>query len=323
MAESIPDIRWRKGRVWLHRFALLTVGATFLLIVVGGIVTSTGAGLAVPDWPTTFGHNMFLYPWSKMVGGILYEHSHRLIGASVGLLTITLALWLWIAEPRGWLRWLAVVAVVAVIVQGVLGGLRVVLVERMLAIIHAALAQAFFALTVSMAFLASAEGRSQPERIPAMDASRLRRLSLLTTGCIYVQLILGAVVRHMGRGIGAHLLFAAVVTILIFYLAGYTLRRYTDQPKLVCPVAMLGGLLIPQLVLGVGSYLGKFTTFAGFLAPSAFVALTTTHVGIGAVMLATCLVLTLRVYRLAPRVPSVAREVISAPPAGRSERAPA
>ncbi|MEE9221263.1 MAG: cytochrome oxidase biogenesis protein CtaA, partial [candidate division NC10 bacterium] len=103
----------RKESVWLHRFALLTAGATFLLICVGGLVTSTGAGLAVPDWPTTFGRNMFLYPWSEMVGGIFYEHSHRLIGASVGFLTLTLALWLWITEPREWLRWLGVIALVA------------------------------------------------------------------------------------------------------------------------------------------------------------------------------------------------------------------
>ncbi|MFQ5802619.1 MAG: COX15/CtaA family protein [Candidatus Methylomirabilales bacterium] len=313
----------RKGNVWLHRFALLTAGATFVLILAGGIVTSTGAGLAVPDWPTTFGHNMFLYPWSKMAGGILYEHSHRLIGATVGLLTLTLALWLWVAEPRAWLRWLGVVALVMVIVQGVLGGLRVVLLERTLAIIHAALAQAFFALTASVAFLTSAEGREDPRKTPATDASRLRRLALLTLGCIYVQLILGAMLRHMGRGIGVHLFFAAVVTILIFHLARTILKSHADQPKLARPVALLSGLLTLQLVLGLGSYLGKFTTLAVALPPLSLVVLTTTHVATGALMLVTCLMLTLRVYRLlAPREPAEVREFASAPPGGGSERAP-
>jgi cytochrome c oxidase assembly protein subunit 15 len=322
MAEPLQplDIGRRQGTVWLHRFALLTAGATFLLICVGGLVTSTGAGLAVPDWPTTFGHNMFLYPWSKMVGGILYEHSHRLIGAGVGLLTLTLALWLWVTEPRAWLRWLGVIGLVAVIVQGVLGGLRVVFLEQTLAIIHAALAQAFFGLTVSVAFFTSTEGREQLPKTPAVGASRLRRLALLTLGCVYVQLIFGATLRHMGVGIGAHLLLAAVATILIFHLARYILRDQADQPRLVRPVALLSGLLVLQLVLGLGSYLGKFTTLAVALPRLSLVALTTTHVATGALMLVTCLVLTLRIFRLsASLVPVVAREFIPAHATGRSE----
>src|SRR5438132_5694691 len=128
--------------LWPHRIAILLAGATFPLLFIGGLVTSKGAGLAVPDWPTTFGYNMFLYPWSRMVGGILYEHSHRLIGSAVGLLTIALALVLWRKESRPWLRWLGVVALGAVIAQGVLGGLRVVLLQQTLAIIHACFAQA-------------------------------------------------------------------------------------------------------------------------------------------------------------------------------------
>ncbi|MFQ5990421.1 MAG: heme A synthase [Candidatus Methylomirabilales bacterium] len=314
----------RKDHVWVHRFARVTAAATFLLIVAGGIVTSTGAGLAVPDWPTTFGHNMFLYPWSKMVGGILYEHSHRLIGASVGLLTLVLAVWLWVTEPRAWLRWLGAIAVVAVMVQGILGGLRVVFLEPTLAIIHAALAQAFFALTLSVAFFTSTEGREHPQRIPATDATRLRGLGLLTMGCIYVQLILGALVRHVGMGIGAHLIFAGVVTMLIVSLAGTILRHHPDQPKLTRPVTVLSGLLMLQLLLGVGSYLGKFTTLAVTVPASMVAALTTTHVATGALMLATGLVLTLRIDRvLAPRVSAVAREFIPTHPAGRSEQAPA
>src|SRR5438552_12471321 len=121
-----------------HRLALGTVVATAVLIVFGGLVTNTGAALAVPDWPNTFGHNMLLYPWSGMVGGIFYEHSHRLIGAVVGLLTLILGATLWRAGGR--LRWLGVAAIAAVIVQGVLGGLRVVLLQGTLAILHGCLA---------------------------------------------------------------------------------------------------------------------------------------------------------------------------------------
>src|SRR5713226_5856519 len=111
---------------WPHRLAVVTACATFLLLFIGGLVTSKGAGLAVPDWPTTFGYNMFLYPWSEMVGNILYEHSHRLVASCVGLLTIALAVALWFGERRTWLRWLGVTALLVVIAQGILGGLRVV-----------------------------------------------------------------------------------------------------------------------------------------------------------------------------------------------------
>src|SRR5687767_2396741 len=108
--------------VWPHRLAVMTACATFPLLFIGGLVTSKGAGLAVPDWPTTFGYNMFLYPWSKMVGNVFYEHSHRLVASGVGLLTIALALSLWLQERRKGLRWLGVAALVLVVIQGALGG---------------------------------------------------------------------------------------------------------------------------------------------------------------------------------------------------------
>ncbi len=303
---------------WIHRFSLLTAGATFVLVVAGGLVTSTGSGLAVPDWPTTFGHNMFLYPWSKMVGGILIEHGHRLIGAGVGLLTLAVALWLWIADPRGWLRWLGVIALGAVIVQGILGGLRVVLVERTLAVVHAALAQAFFALTVSVAFFTSDEGREGPPQALLPGAVPLSRLALLTMGCIYLQSMIGAVLRHTGGGLGAHLIFALVVATVIVYLTGRILRDHRDLPRLVLPGMLLGGLLIVQLLLGLASMWSRFVTPAGAVPARFIVTLTTLHVAAGALMLATCLVLSLRVYRLLPsRVPVVGR-ARRAHPIGRS-----
>jgi cytochrome c oxidase assembly protein subunit 15 len=166
---------------WPHRLALVTAGATFLLILAGGVVTTTGAGLAVPDWPTTFGYNMFLYPWAKMTGGILYEHSHRLIGSLVGLLTLALAIVLWAVEPRRWVRWLGAAALLAVVIQGILGGLRVVLVAEQLALLHGALAHAFLGLAASLALFTSRAWTSLPAPLPVGVAGRLRLWGVLVT----------------------------------------------------------------------------------------------------------------------------------------------
>lgn len=281
----------------VHRLTVVNAVATLLLLFIGGLVTSKGAGLAVPDWPTTFGYNMFLYPWSKMVGGIFYEHSHRLVASGVGLLTLTLALLLWLHERRRWLRWLGVTALALVIVQGVIGGLRVVLLEETLAILHACFAQAFFALTVSLVFFTSQEWEERPRRIQLADAGRLRRLCLLTTAMIYLQGLFGAVLRYTGARLDLHLLLAALVTLHVLLLDMRILRFHSDQPKLLRPVVVLSGLLFLQLALGLGSYLAKFTPLGMALPPLAVVVLRTTHVVTGALMLVTSLVLTLKSYR--------------------------
>src|SRR5690349_12551144 len=140
---------------WLHRFAVLTAAATFCLIWVGGLVTSHGAGMAVPDWPTTYGYNMFFFPISKWVGGIFYEHSHRLVASGVGLLTVILAMWLWLREDRRWIRWLGGVALFLVVAQGILGGLRVTHMMDVLGVFHGTLAQLFFVLVSSIALFTS------------------------------------------------------------------------------------------------------------------------------------------------------------------------
>jgi len=267
------------------------------LLFIGGLVTSKGAGLAVPDWPTTFGYNMFLYPWSKMVGNIFYEHSHRLVASVVGLLTIALTVALWRSERRHWLRWLGVAALLLVILQGVIGGLRVVLLENTLAIFHAAFAQAFFALTVSLTIFTSAEWSVEPQDIPIADGGRLGRLCAVTTGLIYVQAILGAVLRHTGERVDAHLFFAALVALHVVLVLVRIMKLHGDLSKLTRPACVLGALLLLQLMLGVGSYFGKFTSTLG-LPMGALVMLTTTHLVTGALMLATSLLLTLRAYRL-------------------------
>ncbi|MBI2555773.1 MAG: COX15/CtaA family protein [Candidatus Rokubacteria bacterium] len=295
-----------------HRLALALCAATLVLIFVGGIVTNTGAALAVPDWPTTFGYNMFLFPWSKMVGGILYEHSHRLLGAAVGLLTVALAATLWLSEGRRWLRWLGVMAVLAVSLQGVLGGLRVVLVEDAIAIVHGALAQAFFGLAVCLALFTSRSWTATAPRAPSADALLLRRLALLTTAVLYLQIVFGAFLTHFGARLDGHLLGAAALAVLIPALVLKIRRGCGDLPALVRPVRLLLGLLLLQLLLGVGAYAGRFTDLVLPLAPFTGLAFPVTHRLVGGLLLAASLVLALRCHRLlVPPERGIARDLVS------------
>ncbi len=295
---SLRDRRRDGENPWPHRLAMVTAAATFLLILAGGLVTNTGAGLAVPDWPTTFGYNMFMYPWAKMAGGVFYEHSHRLIGSIVGLLTLTLALTLWAVEPRRWLRWLGCAAVLAVVVQGVLGGLRVVLLQDKLAIVHGALAQAFFGLTASLAVFTSREWKGQSAPSPGEETGQLFWLSVLTTGAIYLQLVVGALLTHVGTRLDAHLLLAGLIALLVPRLAARILTRHADHPRLVRPGAILCGLVVLQILLGLGSYVHRFTSVELPVVSSLGLALPVIHRLTGALLLVTSLVLTLRVHRL-------------------------
>ena len=287
---------------WLHRIALLTAGATFLLIVIGGIVTSTESGLAVPDWPNTFGYNMFLYPLSEMVGGILYEHSHRLMGSIVGLLTIALFIMLILKDSRRWIKWLGLAALVGVSVQGVLGGLRVTELNLNFAIVHACLAQAFFALLCGICWFTSRdwiENQNLSERIgDDVSAKKLRRLSLITTCLIYIQLIFGAVLRHTGHRLDAHLLFAFLVTLHIFLLVRrfFSMGEETQRIGQSLPLLLLG-LLAVQLMLGTGAYITKLTALSETASALLTNIVTTAHVAVGALMLVSSFVITLKIYR--------------------------
>jgi heme a synthase len=193
-------VRGRRYSNWLNRFAWLTCVATLLLICSGGMVTSKNVGLAVPDWPTTFGYNMFLFPVSKWVGGILFEHTHRLMGSLVGFLTIILAVWLWLGDDRRWVRNLGVIAVVGVILQGILGGLRVTMMKDQIGIFHACVAQAFLGLLIFIALVTTkfwlllADRHFDSERF-----SPIKALAIAITMTIYVQLALGATMRHQHR----------------------------------------------------------------------------------------------------------------------------
>ena len=186
----------------LHRFAVVTAVATFVLIFAGGLVTSTQSGLSVPDWPTTYGHFMFAYPLDQMVGGIFYEHSHRMIATTVGFLTVVLALWLWKREDRRWMKTLGVVALTSVITQGILGGLTVkYLLPTPISVSHATLAQTFFVIVSAIALFTSKWWRGDVPALADNGSPRLMTLAMLAVGAVYVQLILGAIMRHSQAGL--------------------------------------------------------------------------------------------------------------------------
>lgn len=187
----------------LHRFAGVLVAATLVLIGVGALVTSTESGMSVPDWPTSFGYNMFSLPFARWAGGVLYEHSHRLAASAVGFLTIALAVWVWLRERRSWMRWAAAAALLLVILQGVVGGLRVIWVADRLGILHAALAQGFLALVAIVWLGTSARlwlpagggfsGRSVgSSTLPSWIPGAFLTLCLI----LYMQLLVAAAMRH-------------------------------------------------------------------------------------------------------------------------------
>jgi len=187
---------------WLDRFAWVTAAATFLLLGLGGLVTSHEAGLAVPAWPTTYGYNMFLFPLHLWQGNVLYEHTHRLMASFVGLMTTTLAAWLWLREPRSWLRWLGASAFFAILLQGLLGGLRVTLLKDEIGIIHAALAQSFFVLVTLIALFSSGKaGRFSDSLRTTPISTNLCWMIICSASLLLLQLILGAAMRHQHAGL--------------------------------------------------------------------------------------------------------------------------
>lgn len=282
-----------------------------MLIFVGGLVTSTGSGLAVPDWPTTYGHFMFSFPFSKMIGGILYEHGHRMVATLVGFLMTVLAVWLWLREPRHWVKWLGLGALLAVIAQGVLGGITVLfLLPTPVSVLHACLAQGFFCLTICLAMFTSREWGQSVRKVEDASKPGVPFLAATTTAVVYVQLILGAIMRHTGSGLAIpdfplafgkiippihsqavaihflHRLGALLVTLSILCTVVQVFRHHKNEPRLTRPALVLTGALILQIVL------------AGFTIWTRKAVLPTTlHVATGAFILGTSLVLTLRAYR--------------------------
>jgi heme a synthase len=299
----------------LHRFARVVAGCTVLLILAGSLVTSTASGLSVPDWPTSYGWNMFTFPPSMWVGGILYEHGHRLIASGVGLLTIVLAVWLWLADDRPRVRWLGVVALFVVVAQGLLGGLTVMFfLPPAISTAHAALAEIFFCLTVTIALVTSpgwiaAADRGRP--IDAVDDTVLRGVAAATTAFVFVQILIGAAMRHTNAGLAipdfplmfggllpdhwdpkiavhfAHRVGAAIVTFAVAATAGHVWYHHRASRALTRPATLLVGLVAVQVTLGA------FTVLTG-----RDVWINSLHVVCGALVLTTSLVLTLRSWRV-------------------------
>jgi len=293
----------------LHRFAKFVAGCTVLLVLAGSLVTSTDSGLSVPDWPTTYGWNMFTFPPSKWVGGILYEHGHRLIASSVGFLTIVLAVWLWMSEPRRWMKWLGVGALGAVIAQGVLGGLTVMFfLPAPISTAHAGLAEIFFCMTVAIALFTS-RGWIDGYTGHFVDEGFLRRLATTTTVLVYCQILVGATMRHTGAGLAipdfplmfghlwpthwdpkiavhfAHRVGATLVAIAVVWTAAAVFNR-TRLAELRRPAALLIVLVVVQITLGALTVLSKRDVW-----------INSVHVVCGALVLTTSLVLTLRTWR--------------------------
>jgi cytochrome c oxidase assembly protein subunit 15 len=298
----------------LHRFALFTACCTAFLIFVGGLVTSTESGLAVPDWPLSYG---MLFP--PMVGGIFYEHGHRMVAAFVGLLTVILAVWTWLKDGRAWIRWLSTAALLTVILQGILGGLTVIfLLPTPISMTHACLAQAFFCLTIALALFTSPGWKRGLPRVKTQAESiSLPALCALTTGSIYFQLILGALMRHTKSGLAipdfplafgsiipaftsekvaihfAHRLGAVLVTAMIIWTFSRIARTYSDHRVLFRPALTMLSLLVVQLALG-----------AITIWTAKSVIPTTAHVATGALVLGTSVLLTLRSFAMVVRVPA-------------------
>ncbi len=275
----------------LHRFACFTAVCTFLLIIAGGLVTGNDAGLAVPDWPLSFGKWM-----PEMPGGVLYEHGHRMVAAFVGMLTVILAVWISVKEPRRWVRRLGWTALATVILQGLLGGITVLyFLPPAVSMAHASLAQAFFCITVSLAVVTGRKWiRRHPDTEPE-DRPSLRWISLCLVASIYVQLILGAGYRHNALGIVPHILVAALVLLFAAWLAMTAARFYPGDLNRLS--LLLLGLVMGQTVLGTATFFIKKENLRAPQPTSEFVWSSTAHVALGALVLAVSLLFALKVHK--------------------------
>lgn len=305
---------WRPGRQvtthanWLFRFACVAVVTVFLLLITGGLVTGLEAGLAVPDWPNSFGHNMLLYPLEEMVGGVYYEHAHRLYGMLVGITSITLAIALLVFDARRWLHMLGTVVLAMVCVQGLLGGLRVTgyltlsddpsLMDpsTQLAIVHGVFGQVVFAAMAAIAAFTSTTWTSSTPPVSKPSAESDRTASLVLVVLLIVQLVLGALYRHLRRDaddamvasewLYVHIVLAAIVTGVVVFVGGRAWAFHSDVPVL----KRLGKALIHtvslQLLLGIGALIAVLVARNDEQVNIIEVTVTTAHQATGAVLLA-------------------------------------
>jgi cytochrome c oxidase assembly protein subunit 15 len=300
-----------------HRFAVFTAGTTFLLVIAGALVSSNDAGLSVPDWPTSFGS---LYKIPHLVGGVRFEHTHRMIAQLVGFLTIVLAIWTWRVDRRRWMKYLGVTALGLVIAQGVLGGLTVLYyLPPAISSAHAALAQTYFCVVVLIAMFTGRDWIEEAARVE-FDQRRpsLFTLSGLSMVVLYVQLILGAMFRHHGLSWWPHVLNAATVAIVLAWTAIRALSQYSNVEAVRRPAVIMLSLMIAQLCLGFVAFLTRVAWGHDAVQPELpMVASTVAHVAVGALLLATSVVLAVQVWRYVPvaleeRVPGWKRKRVAA-----------
>lgn len=305
-----------------HRFAVLAASCVFLLIIAGALVTSNEAGLSVPDWPTSFGS---LYRIPPLIGGVKFEHGHRMLAEFIGLLTIGVAVWTQKVDRRRWMRILGWCALGTVIAQGVLGGLTVLFfLPPSISTAHATLGQTFFCLMVSIAFFTSRSWVQAPVAVIRPEARpRLTTLSLGSVAVVWLQLILGAAFRHSGIRLLPHIIGACVVLCMVSWLALATLKRHRRTPQLSTPAAMLLVLLAVQITLGLASYITRVLWSQAATAPLAsMVAATVAHVACGALVLVTTVILAIQIHRHVPHpVPEFARGAADFPAPGSTVRA--
>ena len=290
-AESTPYHRAH------HRYTALAAGCVFLLIIAGALVTSNEAGLSVPDWPTSFGS---LYRIPPLVGGVKFEHGHRMLAELIGLLTIGVAVWTQKVDQRRWMRVLGWCALGTVVAQGILGGLTVLFyLPPAISTAHATLAQTFFCIMVSIAFFTSRSWVQAPEAVIRPEARpRLTTLAMLTVAAVWLQLIMGAAFRHSGIRLLPHLIGAAVVFCMVNWLAITTLRRHRAVPQLATPATVLLILLAVQITLGVASYITRILWSQEASAPLAsMIVATVAHVACGALVLVTTAILAIQIHR--------------------------
>ncbi len=298
-----------------HRFTVFVAVVAFLLLIAGGLVTSNNAGLAVPDWPTSFGS---LYKMPPMIGGVKFEHGHRMVAEFVGLLTIIVAVWTWVVDKRGWMRLLTAGAVLGVIVQGVIGGIGVrEFLPPWVSTLHATFGQTMFCALAAIAVFTSRSWLADPpERITRQEARPLIRHSWMLIGFLYLQLVLGAAFRHVWTKLGPmgsnqwpvhkivhsflypHMLNALFVAGLIAYVCMRILTKHANISHLKLPAAWLLLLLIAQVMLGFAAYFVRVVQGVNEVQPTlALVGVTVAHLGTGALILALAFILTIQAYR--------------------------
>jgi cytochrome c oxidase assembly protein subunit 15 len=285
---------------WIHRWSVFTACTTFALLFLGSLVTTRHAGMADPIWPTYPWH-LLLIDWTEPEAGFLIEHSHRAAGYIVGCCIIVLMFALWFGQRRRWLKWLGVAALGAVIAQGLLGGFRVKLDELLgpdLAFVHGCFAQLVFALIVTIAVVTSKKWLAGLDQgsVP-LTTGRLRWVTLFTLGLVYTQIVFGALLRHTFAAVGprGHLLVAFAVVAAVVWIAKDVWERHRKERALFAPVLVLVGLVLAQLLMGVETWMLRYTyTAAGVGYP---VGVRTAHVLLGSLIFATTVIVTLQARR--------------------------